>query len=117
MSSFMAGYLAGNVDEWIYIDIADQHEDSMRFIHDCERAIGKEIRILRSEEYGCVEDCVRVFGGFKSAANGFAPCTNWLKKRVRKKWEKEHKGYGLTYIWGFDWKERNRAERTMEENP
>ena len=117
VSSFMAGYLAGNVDEWIYIDIADQHEDSMRFIHDCERAIGKEIKILKSEEYGCVEDCVRVFGGFKSAANGFAPCTNWLKKRVRKKWEEEHKGYSLTYIWGFDWKERNRAERTMEENP
>lgn len=25
----MAGYLAGDVDEWIYIDIADQHLDSM----------------------------------------------------------------------------------------
>lgn len=24
----MAGYLAGNVDEWIYIDIADQHPDN-----------------------------------------------------------------------------------------
>lgn len=31
----MAGYLAGDVDKWIYIDIADQHEDSMRFIRDC----------------------------------------------------------------------------------
>lgn len=29
ISSFMAGYLAGNVDEWIYIDIADQHPDSI----------------------------------------------------------------------------------------
>ena len=47
ISSFMAGYLADNVDEWIYIDIADQHEDSMRFIHDCEKAIGKEIQILK----------------------------------------------------------------------
>ena len=34
ISSFMAGYLAGNVDEWIYIDIADQHPDSIRFIKD-----------------------------------------------------------------------------------
>ena len=31
----MAGYLAGDVDDWIYIDIADQHPDSMRFIKDC----------------------------------------------------------------------------------
>lgn len=52
----MAGYLAGDVDEWIYIDIDDQHPDSMRFIRDCEAAVGKEIRILRSKEYKCVED-------------------------------------------------------------
>ena len=50
----MAGYIAGDVDKWIYIDIADQHEDSMRFIRDCEKAIGKEIDVLRSTEYGCM---------------------------------------------------------------
>lgn len=76
----MAGYLVGNVDEWIYIDISDQHSDSIRFIKDCEKAIGKEIKVLRSKEYRSVEDCVRVFGGFRNPANGFAPCTNWLKK-------------------------------------
>lgn len=47
----MAGYLAGDVDEWIYIDIKDQHTDSMRFIKDCEVAIGQNIQILRSQEY------------------------------------------------------------------
>ena len=88
VSSFMAGYLAGDVDEWIYIDIDDQHPDSIRFVKDCESAIGKEIRILRARDYRCVEDCVRAFGGFR-ANNGFAPCTNWLKKRVRKEWEAE----------------------------
>ena len=52
----MAGYLAGNVDKWIYIDIADQHPDSIRFIKDCEKAVGKEIEILRSKEYSSVEE-------------------------------------------------------------
>lgn len=117
ISSFMAGYLAGDVDEWIYIDIDDQHSDSIRFIKDCENAIGKEIQILKSKEYRCVEDCVRVFGGFKDAHNGFAPCTNWLKKRVRKEWEEQHKDCELTYVWGFDLKEMDRAERTIEANP
>lgn len=51
ISSFMAGYLAGDVDKWIYIDIQDQHTDSIRFIKDCEKAIEKEIEILRSKEY------------------------------------------------------------------
>ena len=113
----MAGYLAGDVDEWIYIDIDDQHLDSMRFIRDCEAAVGKEIRILRSKEYKCVEDCVRVYGGFKDARNGFAPCTGWLKKRVRKEWEQENRSYDLTYVWGFDMQEKNRAEKIVEANP
>ena len=113
----MAGYLAGDVDEWIYIDIEDQHPDSMRFIRDCEAAVGKEIRILRSKEYRCVEDCVRVYGGFKDARNGFAPCTGWLKKRVRKEWEQENRRYDLTYVWGFDMQEKNRAEKIVETNP
>ena len=113
----MAGYLAGDVDEWIYIDIDDQHPDSMRFIRDCEAAVGKEIRILRSEEYRRVEDCVRVFGGFRDARNGFAPCTSWMKMRVRKVWEQEHTGYDLAYVWGFDLHEKSRAGRTIEANP
>ena len=117
VSSFVAGYLADNVDEFIYIDIADQHEDSMRFIKDCEKAIGKEIKILKSKEYKSVEDCIRVFGGFRNARNNFYPCTNWLKLRVRKEWEYEHKGYELTYVWGFDMDEKNRAERLIEANP
>lgn len=112
----MAGYLEKDVDEWIYIDIGDQHPDSMRFIKDCEKAIGKEIQVLKSQEYNCVEDCARAFGGFR-ATNRFAPCTNWLKKRVRKEWELEHSDYELTYVWGFDLNEKNRAERMVEANP
>lgn len=117
ISSFMAGWLAGDVDEWIYIDIDDQHEDSIRFIKDCEKAIGKEIKVLRSSEYRNVEECVLAAGVFMNRRNFFAPCTNWLKKRVRKRWEEEHKGYNLTYVWGFDQDEMRRAERTEEANP
>ena len=116
ISSFIAGYLAKDVDEWIYIDIDDQHPDSMRFIKDCEKAIGKPIKILKSSEYRCVEDCIRTAGMIK-IPGGFAPCTNWLKKRIRKQWEYEHSEYELTYVWGFDVSERNRTERTIEDNP
>lgn len=117
VSSFMAGYLAGNVDKWIYIDVADQHPDSIRFIKDCEKALGIDIEILRSTEYGCVEDCIRVFGGFRDAHSGFAPCTNWLKKRIRKSWEAAHPNYDLTYVWGYDLNEIPRAENMIEANP
>ena len=116
VSSFIAGYLAGDVDEWIYIDIADQHEDSIRFIHDCEKLIGKKVTILQPKDYKSVEDCIRAAGMIKFPG-GFAPCTNWLKKRTRKEWEEEHKEYELTYVWGYDAKETARAERLVEANP
>lgn len=115
ISSFMAGVLAGNIDKWIYIDIADQHEDSIRFIRDCEKALGINIEMIKSNEYNSVEECILTAGVIK-LTNGFAPCTNWLKKRVRKEWEDAHRGYDITYIWGYDCNENARAERMVESN-
>lgn len=115
VSSFVAGYLARDtVDEFIYIDIADQHPDSLRFIKDCEKALGKPIQIIKSEEYRSVEDCIRTFGRVGNLKSGFYPCTNWLKKRVRKKWEWEHQNYDITYVWGMDLNEQHRASRLEE---
>ena len=76
VSSFIAGYANdcltfldsnGNqcrrkpVDKYIYIDIKDQHPDSMRFIKDCETVLGKEVEILQSE-YNSVENVIRTAG-------------------------------------------------------
>lgn len=110
----MAGYLAKDVDEFIYIDIENQHPDSMRFINDCEKAFGKPIQILKSE-YGNVDNVILTFRFINSPYG--AKCTDVLKKRVRKKWEYEHRDYEITYIWGFDYSERNRAERTVDSMP
>ena len=111
VSSAIAGYLMRDkIDKYIYIDIDDQHSDSMRFIIDFEKLVGKEVEILKSP-YGNVENAVRACGLFGIVHTGFAPCTAWLKKRVRKEWEYEHKDYELTYVWGFDIDEKNRAER------
>ena len=115
VSSFIAGYLEReSVDKFIYIDIDDQHPDSLRFIHDCEEVLGKEIEILKSKQYDNVEQAVRAFGNFRNRRTFFSPCTNWLKKRVRKEWEYEHRDYDITYVWGFDFNENHRAERLQE---
>lgn len=116
VSSFIAGYLVKDtVDEFIYIDIKDQHPDSMRFIKDCEKVLGKEIIILISP-YETVENAIKG-AGVITLRNGFAPCTNYLKKRVRKEWEYKYKDYDITYVWGFDVEEKHRAERLIEANP
>lgn len=115
VSSFIAGYLEReSIDEYIYIDIDNQHPDSMRFVKDCEKALGKPIEILKSR-YGSVENVIKQFR-FINGPYG-AKCTQVLKKRVRKEWEYLHRDYELTYVWGFDLKEKNRADRLDEATP
>lgn len=41
-SSFVAAYY-GEPDRIVYIDVANQHPDSMRFLRDAERFLGREI--------------------------------------------------------------------------
>lgn len=113
VSSFISGYLVRDtIDKFIYIDVADQHPDSLRFIKDCEKALGKPVEILKSDEYSCVGDVCRAFR-FVNSAYG-AKCTEVLKKRVRKKWEFEHQDYDITYVWGMDANEKHRADRIIE---
>ena len=112
VSSFIAGYLAKNVDKYIYIDIKDQHPDSMRFIKDCQKVLDCEIEILKSSEFDDVASVVRKFK-FINSPHG-AACTGMLKRKVRKHWESEHANEQLTYIWGFDKNETNRAERLQK---
>lgn len=117
VSSFIAGYIERDtIDKFLYIDIADQHSDSKRFIKDCEKVLGKEIEILKSP-YESVENAIRAFGQIQNIRTHFFPCTNWLKKRVRKEWEDKHKEYEITYVWGYDCNEIHRAENLIENNP
>jgi hypothetical protein len=113
VSSFVAGWLARDtVDQYLYIDIADQHPDSDRFIADCAVALGKPIEKLQSTQYGSVGDVCRAFR-FIASAYG-AKCTEVLKKRVRKQWECERRDYQITYVWGMDVNEQHRATRLAE---
>lgn len=95
VSSFIAGVLAQNVDEYIYIDVPDQHPDSLRFIHDCEKYLNRKIIILRSK-YSSVDEVLRK-NKYINGPNG-APYTKHLKKLVRLAWEKENPGPYI-YVW------------------
>ena len=78
VSSFVAGYKSKDIDKYIYIDIADQHSDSLRFIKDCEKILGKQVEIIQSP-YKSVENCIRTAGMIRNPYNQFAPCRIGLK--------------------------------------
>lgn len=121
VSSFIAAYLIKDeIDEFYYIDIDDQHPDSMRFIKDCEKLLGKPIKILKDKTYGSVENACKAGGMIRNARTGYAFCTDYLKKRVRKEqFEYYHQNDEVTYVWGMDCSahERARAERVVEVQP
>ncbi len=112
VSSLVAGYLAKDVDDYIYIHVKEQHEDSLRFIKDCEKFLGKPVKIIES---GSVHETIKRTR-FINGAYG-ARCTLELKKKLRQEWEKEYADHEITYVWGYDLKETHRAERIKETYP
>ena len=108
MDSFAAGYLEkDNIDRIVYIHIDDQHEDTLRFLKDCEKIYRKEIEIIQHPIYKTKNHVQRAFKFINSAYG--AKCTGKLKKEVRKIWEQENKEYDFVYYWGFDIEEKDRA--------
>jgi hypothetical protein len=108
--------LIDEVDRIIYTHIEDQHPDTLRFVHDCEHWFGKHIEVLQSP-YMSVENACRMSGG-RGYVNGpgGAACTKFLKRRVRKEWEKTQTE-PLRYVWGMDYGEIARCERLHETMP
>jgi hypothetical protein len=112
-SSFIAAYLTReSLDKIIYCHIEEQHPDTLRFVGDCEKALGGTIDKLQSP-YKSVKNVINTFRFINSRYG--AKCTQILKKRVRKEWEYGKKD--LTYIWGYDCTERHRAEQIEELDP
>lgn len=114
VSSLIATYLMNDsIDKVIYIDIDDQHEDSMRFVQDSEKLLSRKIEILK-HPLGSVANVVRQEKIIRHSITGYAPCTAILKKQVRHEWQMQQKDTELTYVWGFDLNEQRRADRLSE---
>lgn len=111
-SSLVACKLA-RPDKVIYIHVANQHPDTIRFLTEAGGVLG-DIEILQSMEYVGVDDVITTKRYINGPAG--AACTLELKKRVRQEWEKAN-FERHTYVWGFDVTETSRAERTMESMP
>lgn len=116
VSSAVAVKLAINqIDQIIYTHIEDQHEDTLRFIKDCEQWFGKPIEIIKSS-YKSVDSVCRTMRFINSPAG--ATCSKLLKRRLRKEWELKNQFFCLfTYIWGMDIDEADRAEKLIQTMP
>lgn len=98
----------------VFIDTKNEHEDTYRFLNDCEKWYGKKIETitgvgklsLLNDRYESIED---IWAKYKSlnVAHG-AICSSQLKRRVREVWQKTNKYKAQAF--GFDINEPKRAK-------
>lgn len=61
---------------------------------------------------GCVDNVINDERYINGPAG--APCTKYLKKRVRQEWERDNLTSDTVYVFGYDSDEVHRAERLVE---
>ncbi len=88
------------IDKIIYQHIDDQHEDTLRFVADCEKWFGKPIEIIQSNYKTVEAACLGM--SFINSPRG-ATCSRILKRRLRKEWELQNSFFQtFRYVWGMD---------------
>lgn len=92
----------------VFIDTKNEHEDTYRFMKDCEKWYGSTIDSITGigDKYKSIQD-VWIQHKSLNVAHG-AICSSTLKRRVREKWEKE-----IEYahqVFGFEIDEMKRAK-------
>jgi hypothetical protein len=116
VSSAVATKLAiDQIDRIFYTHIDDQHPDTMRFVTECEGWFGKPVEIWQSPYFKTVDEVCR-YRKFLKNRNSGAPCTEKLKRDVRKQFEYDQKG-NLRIVWGMDYTEKDRAEKIRRYMP
>ena len=94
--------------------VANEHSDNDRFAADCERWLQHPIVTLRNDEYA---DCWEVWekAQYLTNSRGGSPCTAFMKKSVRYKFEDEWKPDFQAF--GYTLEETKRADIFRRNNP
>jgi len=94
-----------------YCHVANEHPDNLRFLHDCESWLGKDITIISSTKY---RDCWQVWEEVRYLNGPIgARCTTEMKKKVRR----EFSQHDDLQVFGFTSEEEHRALRFEKNNP
>lgn len=115
-ASAVAAHLAvqkyGERCEVLYCDtFANEHPDNRRFFDDCEKWIGREIKVIGSDNYEDIYDVFERTGWLVGV--GGARCTVELKKNVRRAYQRPDD----IHIFGYTPDEQNRADRLTHSSP
>ena len=96
----------------VFIDTHNEHEDTYRFLNDCQRWYGRTIETICSDQYHNIDDVW--YDNLSLNISKGAKCSEVLKIRVRQQFIKKNT---FSYqAFGFDISEMNRAKDMLEKN-
>jgi hypothetical protein len=95
----------------VYTEVVEEHPDNKRFLADCEQWFGRKIQILRNEKYEGSIFNVFIKSKYIVGVAG-APCTKFLKKEVRQKFEQIND----RQVFGYTAEEQHRLDRFIDAN-
>lgn len=97
--------------EVIYCRVVEEHPDNERFLKDCEKWFNQPIKIIQNEKYkGSIYNVFEKNKYIVGVAG--APCTRFLKKEVRKKYEQLND----IQVFGYTAEEQDRVDRFIDAN-
>ena len=96
----------------VFIDTFNEHDDTYRFLSDCEKWYGKNIETICSDKYSNIADVW--YDNLSLNLNEGAKCSETLKIKVRQQFCK--KNNFSHHAFGFDISEMNRAKNMLEKN-
>lgn len=92
----------------IMLETDNEHEDTYRFLKDCEIWYGLSIQKLKTNKYNNIQE-TWIKHLSLNTANG-AICSDKMKRKVREEWEKTNIWDHQVFGFEFDKKEINRAK-------
>lgn len=95
----------------VYTEVIEEHPDNKRFLADCEQWFGRKIQILKNEKYEGSIFNVFLKQKYIVGVAG-APCTKFLKKEVRQKFEQVND----RQVFGYTAEEQHRLDRFIDAN-
>ena len=97
----------------VFIDTANEDDDTYRFKADCEKWWGVEILTISSKDWADIEDVWEHYLSLNVATG--AICSTELKRKVRQLWQAKN-SYSYQ-AFGFDVKEIDRAQNMAKNYP
>jgi hypothetical protein len=101
--------------EIVFIDTYHEHKDTHRFLDDCSKVYGQEIKTISNPRFKSIEEVWRKYKSLNVSKG--AICSSTLKKDVRVKYQDKENDFGQ--IFGFDYTpaEQNRARNMLKNYP